>query len=370
MAADNEVSEMATSQVAGTVGYSDPLYTRTGVVSESSECYSFGQVLIEILVGRPPAVLAKDGHSCVFLSDELRPKEDRAKTRVLSRLDMRAQWPLCAAAGLATLALLCIHEDADRRPTFLEATDMLRDLTAAAAAQEAAQDGGCRDSAEQQEVCHQAIPLAKPQAILTPGREDSTSGCSPENALKQPEFPQLESAEVLGQLLQHAQHVNRPALQANATGQRSSPSRNYVHPKQGLPLAQVHVRASPVQQHRQQTQALSPGTLMQMSPTAVQVWQPVSPGGPNGPNGPNALQLLQVAACPRPINRPCGPLGAASPHGAHLQMTHAKSMQEMQAESKGIDLGQRASSLAAPVLVGDRHPPGAEEAVEGQTESL
>ena len=35
------------------------------------------QVLIELLVGRPPAVLAQDGHSCVFLSDELRPKEER-----------------------------------------------------------------------------------------------------------------------------------------------------------------------------------------------------------------------------------------------------------------------------------------------------
>ena len=59
------------------------------MVSESSECYSFGQapvlqrqssvelapsfkdveVLIELLVGRPPAVLAQDGHSCVQPSD-------------------------------------------------------------------------------------------------------------------------------------------------------------------------------------------------------------------------------------------------------------------------------------------------------------
>ena len=65
----------------------------------------------------------------VFLSDELRPKEDRAKGRMLSRLDSRALWPLQPAASLATLALLCIHDDAERRPSFWEATEMLRDLT-------------------------------------------------------------------------------------------------------------------------------------------------------------------------------------------------------------------------------------------------
>jgi len=367
MAADNDVHEMATSQVAGTVGYSDPLYTRTGVMSESSECYSFGQVLIEILVGRPPAVLAQDGHSCVFLSDELRPREDRAKSRVLRRLDKRAQWPLSTAAGLSTLALLCIHEDADRRPTFLEATDMLRDLTAAAFVQEADQDSVGRDPTEQPEICHHAVPLVRAHGILEPGREDSTAAClgSPENALRQPELPQLESAEVLGHFLQHAQHAQQLSP---APAQILSPSPNFAHAKQAsLHQAQLQVqhRASPVPVQHQQTQALSPGAVMQLSPTAMQVWQPLSPG--HGPNG-SPLQLMQVAACPRPINRPCGPPGPMSPRD--LRMSHAKSMHEIQAESNGISICLRASSLAAPALVGDRQPPGAEQASELRSESV
>ncbi|CAE8585328.1 unnamed protein product [Polarella glacialis] len=67
-ASSRDARELLTTRVAGTLGYSDPLYAATGVLSESSECYSFGQVLIELLVGRPPAVLADDGKSCVLLA--------------------------------------------------------------------------------------------------------------------------------------------------------------------------------------------------------------------------------------------------------------------------------------------------------------
>mmetsp|Transcript_43874 Transcript_43874/g.102501 ORF Transcript_43874/g.102501 Transcript_43874/m.102501 type:complete len:523 (-) Transcript_43874:28-1596(-) len=298
MAADNDVHEMATSQVAGTVGYSDPLYTRTGVMSESSECYSFGQVLIELLVGRPPAVLAKDGHSCVFLSDELRPKEDRAKSRVLSRLDARAQWPLFTAAGLSTLALLCIHEDADRRPTFLEATDMLRDLVAAASAQ-------------------------KDELELDPGVSRRQTA-APHEALQQPEALQLESAAVLGQMLQHAQQMSP-----------QSPQKQLLSPSPRCAQQSAMQMPTPaVPPHWQQPQALSPGAFLQrQSPrAAVQVWQPVSPGHRAGAV---PVQLVHVASCPRPLRPSLGP-------------AHAKPMPETpQVECKGLDLSDRPAAPAS-----------------------
>lgn len=49
-------------ETSGTLGYADPLYIREGVVTEKSEVYSLGMVLLEVLTGRPPALQHPNGH--------------------------------------------------------------------------------------------------------------------------------------------------------------------------------------------------------------------------------------------------------------------------------------------------------------------
>uniref|UniRef100_A0A7S4QAN0 Protein kinase domain-containing protein n=1 Tax=Alexandrium monilatum TaxID=311494 RepID=A0A7S4QAN0_9DINO len=119
---------LAVDEVVGTLGYADPLDEETGVVTEANEVYSFGMVLVELLTSCLPAKMAPDGDGCLFLRDELKPDEEGSKHRVLQRLDARAQWPLLTATSLATFALLCIHGDVDRRPTFVEAATLLQEV--------------------------------------------------------------------------------------------------------------------------------------------------------------------------------------------------------------------------------------------------
>eukprot|EP00438_Fugacium_kawagutii_P032460 Skav205439 [mRNA] locus=scaffold2500:286411:287613:+ [translate_table: standard] len=303
MANHHHEHEIATVKVAGTLGYSDPLYTRTGVISESSECYSFGQVMIELLVGRPPAVLAKDGLSCVFLSDELRPKEERAKGRVLSRLDRRAGWPLQTAASMATLALLCIHDDADRRPSFLEAADMLRDL---------ALTGGS--------------PASRDRSRDGDMSTGASGACSPPI----PKWLELRSADVLQKLLLEAQnnqfskhlqidHAHLPSprthhLQAQSPHVAESPhARNQV-------LSPEMARAHASQAHFEASHGHQPRHLKHL-----QLWPPEQPAQ-RGTQSQQGQQGCQVPQPLRPRNQKVESI-------LEPQLKHAKSMPEASQEA-------------------------------------
>jgi len=49
-------THLTVAQVAGTPGYACPVYIKEKKVSEQSEVYSFGTVLLELLVNEPPAL--------------------------------------------------------------------------------------------------------------------------------------------------------------------------------------------------------------------------------------------------------------------------------------------------------------------------
>ncbi|CAK9007699.1 unnamed protein product [Durusdinium trenchii] len=349
MASHHHEHELATVQVAGTLGYSDPLYTRTGVISESSECYSFGQVLIELLVGRPPAVLAQDGHSCVFLSDELRPKEDKAKGRVLRRLDGRAQWPLQTAASMATLALLCIHDDADRRPSFLEATDMLRDLTATTRLDSAVSQE-CADSERSRQSDSSHVPEDKSKTVVVDDEERDSGACSPV-PLMQPKLLELRSADVLQRLLRQAQHPHFPKhLQVQ--------SPNMPSPKVRFP----HLQAPSM--HTTDTHSPDVGPRPGMSPHSPEARQPAQGSSAphqglqhpplhqrlqlwNQPTGPELAQPLHFSVDTRPKIQP-----QAWPR-AHL--LHAKSMPDASQAEVVKDLMEQLQQWPGSTVVPQLH---------------
>lgn len=122
----------AVAVATGTPGYCAPEYARTNVVSEASEMYSMGMVLMELLTGRPPAIATPDGDGFQFLLAEVRPDLGGAEDRILSLLDPRAEWPEDIAERLADISLQAIHDVPIRRPHFIELVALLQPVSESA----------------------------------------------------------------------------------------------------------------------------------------------------------------------------------------------------------------------------------------------
>jgi len=116
-------SSLVVEQAAGTAGYADPQYIRSGVVTERTEVYSYGMVLLEMLTRRPPAVQLPTGriqYQFHHLKGEL--------SRLLPLVDTRAHWPAELVEELASLAFACVHDEEALRPAFSKIVMSLRSL--------------------------------------------------------------------------------------------------------------------------------------------------------------------------------------------------------------------------------------------------
>jgi len=115
-------------QASGTVGYACPLYVQRGVVTEGSEVYSFGMVLLELLTASPPAYM---GHSPSSGSNQIQYLVNHINCDLrasLSLADSKAQWPPTAARAVAELALICTRMNEEQRPNFEEIVRTLRGI--------------------------------------------------------------------------------------------------------------------------------------------------------------------------------------------------------------------------------------------------
>mmetsp|Transcript_13414 Transcript_13414/g.31521 ORF Transcript_13414/g.31521 Transcript_13414/m.31521 type:complete len:784 (-) Transcript_13414:90-2441(-) len=118
-------NHLTVAQVAGTPGYACPVYIKEKRVSEQSEVYSFGTVLLELLVNEPPALAGPNGQIVFPLLQRLQPSAPGADQRVMGNLDATAGWPPPLAVPMGKLALDCIGPP-ERRPTFAKIAEVLR----------------------------------------------------------------------------------------------------------------------------------------------------------------------------------------------------------------------------------------------------
>eukprot|EP00931_Biecheleriopsis_adriatica_P032141 TRINITY_DN18784_c0_g1_i1.p1 TRINITY_DN18784_c0_g1~~TRINITY_DN18784_c0_g1_i1.p1 ORF type:complete len:678 (+),score=133.79 TRINITY_DN18784_c0_g1_i1:54-2087(+) len=118
--------------ISGTPGYACPIYSRTGRVTEGSEVYSFGMVILELLTALPPATAdsRKPGGISYQIEEKLAPGNPGALDRCVAALDATASWPRALAEELAALSLRCVNaSDESQRPRFVEVVRSLRAMS-------------------------------------------------------------------------------------------------------------------------------------------------------------------------------------------------------------------------------------------------
>eukprot|EP00930_Biecheleria_cincta_P025888 TRINITY_DN18358_c0_g1_i1.p1 TRINITY_DN18358_c0_g1~~TRINITY_DN18358_c0_g1_i1.p1 ORF type:complete len:1277 (-),score=218.70 TRINITY_DN18358_c0_g1_i1:60-3890(-) len=117
--------------VSGTPGYACPVYSRTGRVTEGSEVYSFGMLMLELLTGLAPATAdpSRPGGIAYQVNDAIQQQSPGAAERCLRSLDQGANWPSQLAREITELALRGVISQDEGRPRFVEIVRTLRKLT-------------------------------------------------------------------------------------------------------------------------------------------------------------------------------------------------------------------------------------------------
>nr|VDD10554.1 unnamed protein product [Brassica rapa] len=103
-------------RVTGIIGYIDPIYARTGIVTEYSDVYSFGIFMLVLLMGRQPLFVASSGVLCNIL-EHVKDLQERGEPVEFGgdSNDMRP----CQMKMFLDLALRCCEKRTENRPKMI-----------------------------------------------------------------------------------------------------------------------------------------------------------------------------------------------------------------------------------------------------------
>eukprot|EP00271_Cylindrocystis_brebissonii_P002872 TRINITY_DN13638_c0_g1_i1.p1 TRINITY_DN13638_c0_g1~~TRINITY_DN13638_c0_g1_i1.p1 ORF type:complete len:394 (+),score=69.70 TRINITY_DN13638_c0_g1_i1:823-2004(+) len=101
------------TKVQGTLGYLDPTYMETGRLTQGSDVYAYGVILLEIVTGKPSSMA-----DTANLVSEMRPYLDDIRTQIFDVVDplLGGNYSKPGVCKLAYIAKACLNAEPERRP--------------------------------------------------------------------------------------------------------------------------------------------------------------------------------------------------------------------------------------------------------------
>eukprot|EP01018_Ginkgo_biloba_P005771 Gb_14981 [translate_table: standard] len=113
------------STVKGSLGYLDPHYCKSGVLSKKSDIYSFGVLLLELVTGKRPFSMEQEDLLTAFALPYLK---DRRRIPELVDGRLNGYFDSKEAETMVGISALCIQEEANMRPSMTEILRIMREV--------------------------------------------------------------------------------------------------------------------------------------------------------------------------------------------------------------------------------------------------
>ncbi|KAF8022342.1 hypothetical protein BT93_F0005 [Corymbia citriodora subsp. variegata] len=118
-------SNIVATEIQGTLGYIDPEYLTTGMITIMSDVYSFGAVLVELLTGKMPiSFITKSGESINIIHYFISSVKDKTLSDVIN-LEDASEEEMERVGMVAEIAVKCLGQSGARRPVMREVAEQL-----------------------------------------------------------------------------------------------------------------------------------------------------------------------------------------------------------------------------------------------------
>ncbi|XP_054798733.1 LRR receptor-like serine/threonine-protein kinase RGI2 isoform X3 [Prosopis cineraria] len=120
----------ASAIVAGSYGYIAPEYGYSLRITEKSDVYSYGVVLLEVLTGMEPTDnrIPEGAHIVSWVSREIREKKREFTSILDQQLVLQCGTRTPEMLQVLGVALLCVNPSPEERPTMKDVTAMLKEI--------------------------------------------------------------------------------------------------------------------------------------------------------------------------------------------------------------------------------------------------